>query len=282
MVNVFDEVFVVGSGRVASECLRTLKANSINAVYVPSEDSGGYNSLNRLCEQLGITYMNIPRASLKEYFMGITSNSLIISAHNSYIFPAEVIDKPNLTIYNMHIALLPKYRGMNAATWAIYNREEFAGVTWHIVKAKIDSGAILLQEKIRIDEDDTAMKLMLKCFNAGCRLFRENLEGFLSGGLVPHEGDSSGENRLYLAKDLPNDGYANLNWDFGQLWAFLRSMDYTGANIMPLPKITIGGKDFEVVGYKTDTNTQNSYKGISELRIYTYGGGGYFLQLREV
>ena len=155
----------------------------------------------------------------------------------------------------------------------IYNREEFAGVTWHIVKAKIDSGAILLQEKIRIDEDDTAMKLMLKCFNAGCRLFRENLEGFLSGGLVPHEGDSSGENRLYLAKDIPNDGYANLNWDFGQLWAFLRSMDYTGANIMPLPKITIGGKDFEVVGYKTDTNTQNSYKGISELRIYTYGGG---------
>ena len=67
---------------------------------------------------------------------------------------------------------------MNAATWAIFNRKEFAGVTWHLVKAKIDSGAILLQERGRIDEDDTAVKLMLKCFNAGSRLFRENLEVF--------------------------------------------------------------------------------------------------------
>ena len=50
---------------------------------------------------------------------------------------------------------------MNAATWAIFNRKEFAGVTWHLVKAKIDSGATLLQERVRIDEDDTAVKLML-------------------------------------------------------------------------------------------------------------------------
>ena len=67
---------------------------------------------------------------------------------------------------------------MNAATWAIFNRKEFAGVTWHLVKAKIDSGATLLQERVRIDEDDTAVKLMLKCFNAGSRLSRENLEVF--------------------------------------------------------------------------------------------------------
>ena len=272
MVNVFDDVFVVGSGRVASECLRVLKTNGVDVVYIPSEDSGGYNSLSRLCEQLGITCLNIPRSSLKDYFMGITSESLIISAHNSYIFPAEVAAKPNLTIYNMHIALLPKYRGMNAATWAIFNREEFAGVTWHVVRAKIDSGAILLQEKIKIAEDDTAMKLMLKCFNAGCRLFRENLGGFLSKGLTPHELDHSSDSRLYLAKDLPNGGYADLNWDFGQLWAFLRSMDYTGANIMPLPKITIGGKDFEVTSYKADNQIQ--HKGLAELRINTDLGGG--------
>ena len=272
MKNVYDEVFVVGTGRVASECLRTLKAKGVDAVYIPSEDSGGYNSLNRLCEQLGITCEDIPRTLLKEYFMGITSESLIISAHNSYVFPAEVTAKPNLTIYNMHIALLPKYRGMNAATWAIFNREDFAGVTWHVVSAKIDSGAILLQERVRIEEDDTAMKLMLKCFNAGCRLFRENLEGFLSRGLLPHEAASSGENRLYLAKDLPNGGYADLSWDFGQLWAFLRSMDYTGANIMPLPRITIGGKDFEVTSYKIDDKVP--HKGVAELRINTYLGGG--------
>ena len=273
MHSVFEKIFLVGSGRPASECLRVLKQNGVEVVYISSEKPGGFqSSVIRLCEKLGITHENIPRKSLGEYFSAVTSESLIISVHNSYIFPPEITRKKNITIYNMHIALLPDYRGMNPATWAIFNCEEFAGVTWHIVNEKIDSGAILLQERVRIENDDTAMKLMLKCFEAGCRLFRENICAFLSKSLAPIEMQNTTHKRLYLAKELPNEGRLDMNWNFPQIWAFLRSMDYTGADVMLLPKITIGDREYVIAGYKKFSESQNSSVA-AELHINALGGG---------
>lgn len=188
--------------------------------------------------------------------MGIHEETLIFSVHNSYLFLKVVIEKNNFTILNMHIALLPLYRGMNAPTWEIYDQQEFAGVTWHEVSADIDAGRIIDQKKFLIRSDDTAMEVLQKSFKTGVELFKKHLDEFLENNYQTRMTEEE-NSRLYLGKELSNDGYMDLRWDFDKVYAFLRSMDYRGSNIMPLPKVIDGSNIYEITQYKKiiDANT---------------------------
>lgn len=245
---VFKKVYLIGNGRVADDCLRIMvkKGVPVEFVEICTEK---FSFTERLCERLNIRFKHYDKAEIKDFLLGNHEKTLIISAHNSYIFPADVCAKENLTIINLHIAFLPEYRGMNPSTWAIYNQEKYAGVTWHTVSSKIDNGGIIVQKRIEIGEDESAMKLMLRCFQEGIKLFEENLDRFLDETFItfiPAEPNT----RLYLARDLPNNGFVDDLWDFNKTYAFLRSMDYSGANLMQLPRIKIRNKIYEIIKYK--------------------------------
>jgi len=62
-------------------------------------------------------------------------------------------------ILNIHPSLLPKYKGLNTHLRAIKNREKYSGCTVHFVAAKLDSGKIILQKKVRIKKNDTEFSL---------------------------------------------------------------------------------------------------------------------------
>ena len=66
------------------------------------------------------------------------------------ILSKNFIKKFDGKIINIHPSLLPKYKGLNTHTRAINNKDKFAGCTVHYVTAKLDSGKIILQEKIKI------------------------------------------------------------------------------------------------------------------------------------
>ena len=68
-------------------------------------------------------------------------------------------------IINIHPSLLPKYKGLNTHSRAISNKDKFAGCTVHYVTAKLDSGKIILQKKIKIaaiDDQNSLAKKVLK------------------------------------------------------------------------------------------------------------------------
>ena len=207
----------------------------------------------KLCERLGVFYKQFSKEEIKNYLLGLNERTLIFSVHNSYIFPEEICNKANLTILNMHIAYLPKYRGMNPSTWAIYNQEEYSGVTWHLVSSKIDNGKIIVQKKIEIYENDTAIKLMMKCFKEGEKLFEENLDSFIENNFKTFITEN-GNTKLYRSKELPNDGFIDFKWDFNKTYAFLRSMDYSGTNIMRLPRVDYKGNVYEIIKYRKIIN----------------------------
>ena len=250
---MFEKIYLIGNGRVADDCLRILKKHnySVDFIEVFSEK---FSFTEKLCERLGVPFSHIDKDRIKDFLMGITAKTLIISAHNAYIFPKDVCEKENLTIINLHIALLPQYRGMNPSTWAIFNEEKYAGVTWHTVSSRIDNGGIIVQRRIDIDSDDSAMKLMIKCFKQGVQLFDENVDSFVNDTFTMHFPDNP-DTHLYLSKDMPNDGYIDVNWGFKKAYAFLRSMDYSGSNLMRLPRIVHEGKTYEISNYKKVDNS---------------------------
>ena len=65
-------------------------------------------------------------------------------------------------IINIHPSLLPKYKGLNTHERALKNKEKYSGCTVHFVNAKLDSGKIILQKKVKITKKDTVSSLAKK------------------------------------------------------------------------------------------------------------------------
>lgn len=242
-----EQIFFMGTGTVGRECLKILK----NAAEVPIEylavESEPIPTMEPLCRKLEIPCRNLSSREVRQLLLQQEDETLILSAHNEYIFPREVVEQPNVRLINFHNAYLPDYRGRNAPTWEIYEGAAYGGATWHEVEASIDTGGIIVQEKVPVEEDETALSLLMKCARAGINLMRENVGSFLSGDYIARPAVTKG--RLYLSKELPNGGFLDTGWDMEQASRFLRSMDYSPMEILPLPRVRWGEDIYGIDGY---------------------------------
>ena len=88
--------------------------------------------------------------------------NLICLAGFMKILSRNFIKKFKGKIINIHPSLLPKYKGLNTHKKAIENNDKFAGCSVHFVTAKIDSGKIIMQKKVKIKKNDTIYSLSKK------------------------------------------------------------------------------------------------------------------------
>ena len=99
------------------------------------------------------------------------------------MLPEVVWNMPRLGTINLHGSLLPQYRGAAPINWAIINGEKETGVTTFKLKHEIDTGNILLQEKIMIGENDTAGELHDLMKEIGANLLVTTIKGIEDGSL---------------------------------------------------------------------------------------------------
>jgi methionyl-tRNA formyltransferase len=93
------------------------------------------------------------------------------------MLPEVVWNMPPMGTVNVHASLLPQYRGAAPINWAVINGEKETGVTTFKLKHQIDTGNILLQEKIVIDENETAGELHDKLKNLGAQVLVKTVQG---------------------------------------------------------------------------------------------------------
>ena len=242
------QILFMGTGKVGRECLNILRNVSGSAkLKCLAAEAEQIPTMEPMCKKLEIPYMRLSSETIKDYLLSQKDETLIISAHNDYLFPKEIVERPNIKIINFHNAYLPDFRGRNAPTWEIYEGAVYGGATWHEVDASIDTGGIIVQEKVPIGKDETALSLLMKSAEAGIKLLRKNVDIFLSGEYRVNYPKRKG--KLYHSKELPNEGFLNPEWDIKKAYNFLRSMDYNPLNIMPLPKVRLGEKMYEISGY---------------------------------
>ena len=96
---------------------------------------------------------------------------LICLAGFMKILSKNFIKKFKGKIVNIHPSLLPKYKGLNTYKRALKNKDKFAGCTVHYVTAKLDSGKIILQKKVKIIKKDTANSLKKKILEKEHQLY---------------------------------------------------------------------------------------------------------------
>jgi methionyl-tRNA formyltransferase len=101
------------------------------------------------------------------------------------MLPVAVWDMPELGTFNLHASALPQYRGAAPINWAIINGEKETGLTTFFLKHEIDTGDILFQERIRIEEGETAGQLHDRMAEAGAKLVVQTAKAIEKDEVVP-------------------------------------------------------------------------------------------------
>ena len=110
---------------------------------------------------------------------------IIIVAAYGKILPKSIIDLPQYGCVNVHASLLPKYRGAAPIQWAVLNGEKETGVTIMQMNEGLDTGDILIQKSIPINDDDTAESMFDKLSGLGAAMMRDALPLIERGELTP-------------------------------------------------------------------------------------------------
>ncbi len=105
---------------------------------------------------------------------------LICLAGFMQILSSEFITSFSGPILNIHPSLLPKYKGLNTHQRALDNNDKVAGCTVHFVSEELDSGEIILQKSLKINENETAETLMNRVLRLEHQAYPEAIKQIFS------------------------------------------------------------------------------------------------------
>lgn len=125
---------------------------------------------------------------LRAVLESIRPDAIIVVAYGR-IIPGWMLELPRFGNINLHGSLLPKYRGAAPIQWAVANGESETGVTTMRLDAGLDTGDILLKERVPIGPETTAAELYPKLAEVGAELMIETLDGLSRGAILPKQQD---------------------------------------------------------------------------------------------
>jgi len=126
--------------------------------------------------------------------------------------PDAVWKLPKLGTFNLHASLLPQYRGAAPINWVLINGEQQTGLSTFFIDDKIDTGSVILQQAIPVEEDDDAGILHDRLMGAGAQLILRTMELIASGHV-----EAQAQNQLaagVVLKSAPklNKENCRINW----------------------------------------------------------------------
>lgn len=206
----------------------------IDAVFTHADDAREnrfFGSVAQLCAQRGIPVhapedVNHPLwiARIREL-----QPQFIFSFYYRHLLGEELLACARRGAFNLHGSLLPRYRGRAPANWVLVNGESETGVTLHRMVKRADAGAIIAQQRVAIDAEDTALSLHGKLREAAGELLERLLPAMLEGDFVEREQDES--QASYFGRRTPANGQLDWRRPAGELHNLVRAVTqpYPGA-----------------------------------------------------
>lgn len=199
------------------------------------------------------------------------------------MLPEAVWNMPPLGTINLHGSLLPQYRGAAPINWAIINGEKETGVTTFKLQHAIDTGNILLQEKIKIDENDTAGSLHDKMMETGADLLLKTI-GQVASGDIKETGQptitASGEALKHAPKIFTET--CEINWDgnVNNIYDFIR-----GLSPYPTAFTFLNGKKLKIYQAEKEITLSTSEPGsiITDRKTFLkFSANNGYIILKEI
>jgi methionyl-tRNA formyltransferase len=256
-------IIFMGTPEFAVPSLRILLENDLNVVAVvtaPDKPQGrgrkvAYSAVKTCALEYGLLVLqptNLKSPDFLNELKAFNANLQVVVAFR--MLPEAVWAMPELGTINLHASLLPQYRGAAPINWAIINGETETGVTTFFIRHDIDTGNIIFQEKIPIDDDDTAGTLHDKLMNAGAELVLKTVRAIAAGDYPvqpqPVMSDLKVAPRIHketCAIDWNNSSRSIVN--------FVR-----GLSPYPAAWTTFNGRHFKILKAGEAHRTDNSHK----------------------
>jgi methionyl-tRNA formyltransferase len=151
---------------------------------------------------------------------GFKPDLLVVAAYGQ-ILPQAVLDIPQYGCLNIHPSLLPRYRGASPVAAAILAGEETTGVTFMLMDSGLDTGPILVQEKMTISPQDTTGSLSVKLSHLSARLLPGVLQRWAAGEITPRPQTETGA--TYSATIKKEDGEIDWQLPAEDIWRRVRA-----------------------------------------------------------
>lgn len=224
------KVIFCGFGALGSNCLARLINSEYQVVYILTHKELEMHSVDTLAKQYNIpfSYSDTRRQAfdLRSILKGFGAQFLV-SVNYRYILPKEIFTIPDYAI-NIHGSLLPKYRGRTPHVWSIINGEQSSGVTCHLVEEKVDTGDIIEQYEVTINNDDTGYNLLEKFNTLYPDILISSLIKLEQGEPLIKQDETKA---TYFGKRTPEMGFIDFNKDAKDVINFIRAQaePYPGA-----------------------------------------------------
>lgn len=213
------KIIFFGTPPFAVKCLEKIVEEEFNIVAVvtaPDRPAGRgrqikTSAVKQFAEAQNIHILqptNLKDLQFIEQLKALEPDLMIVVAFR--MLPKRVWSIPSLGTFNLHASLLPDYRGAAPINWAIINQEKYSGVTSFFINEEIDTGAILLQEKVEIQEQETAGSLHDKLAKKGSALICKTIKGILEGTINPQKQEIKGTEK---AAPKLNKENVFIDWD---------------------------------------------------------------------
>lgn len=155
------------------------------------------------------------------------------------ILPSELLNIPLKGCINVHASLLPSYRGAAPIQWAVIDGLKETGVTTMMMDTGLDTGDILKQYRIPLENDETGGSLFDKLADLGAYAIVDTLRELSNGAIVPQkQGDTDTEYARMLTKA---DGKIDFSDSADQIERLVR-----GLNPWPSAYTEFNGKTLKI------------------------------------
>jgi methionyl-tRNA formyltransferase len=198
-----------------------------------------------------------------------------LSSYNADLFvvvafrmlPEVVWSMPPMGTFNLHASLLPQYRGAAPINHAIINGEKETGLTTFLLDKEIDTGEIIMQEKVVIEDDETAGTLHDKLMLLGNKVVVETIKIIEEGRVQSQSQEMIIERDNLQLKPAPKifKEDCKIDWtkDAKSIYNFIRGLSpYPAAHTQFVSENndTIDIKVFEVVLKENESEDKDLYK----------------------
>lgn len=229
-------IVFMGTPDFAVESLKILIENKYNVVGVitmPDKPAGRghklqYSPVKEYALEHNLTLLQ-PEKLKEESFLAelqsLKADLQIVVAFR--MLPEVVWDMPKHGTFNLHASLLPQYRGAAPINWAIINGETETGATTFFLTHEIDTGKIILQQKLPITQADNAGTVHDNLMILGAKLVKKTVDMLLEGQIdaVDQAQFIRPDTELKSApKIFKETCEINLSWSVEKVYNFVRGM----------------------------------------------------------
>ena len=229
-------IVFMGTPEFAVESLNILVENKYNVVGVitmPDKPSGRGHKLQCSAVKQYALEHNLPvlqpeklkEESFLEELKLLNADLQIVVAFR--MLPEVVWNMPKYGTFNLHASLLPQYRGAAPINWAIINGEKETGATTFFLTHEIDTGKIILQEKIAIADTDDAGIVHDKLMSMGAEMVKKTVDLLMDGKIegIDQSQFIHPETELKPApKIFKETCEIQLSWSIDKVYNFVRGL----------------------------------------------------------